>query len=90
MNSLKSDIFYLVNGYKVNLEVDWIDDLNTRIRHIIDRHYDMMVSTNPSWYCCKQSHEKEMILKCCIETYVMEEIHPLVGVPGEFDPRSIR
>lgn len=77
-SSLKRDIHYLVTGYKVNSDVDCIDDLYHRIDHMINAHYEMMIKTNPAWSCCQQSHEKEMILRCCIETFIMEQIYSFV------------
>lgn len=77
-SSLKRDIHYLVTGYKVNSEVDCIDDLYHRIDHMINAHYEMMIKTNPAWSCCQQSREKEMILRCCIETVIMEKIYSFV------------
>ena len=89
VNSLRSNIHYLVNGYTVDPRVDTIDDLYHRILHLINSHYEMMIQTNPQWYCCRQSREKEMILRCCIETFVMEEIYPMVGVSCSFNIRCI-
>lgn len=78
MISLKRDLYYLKNGYKVDSEVDFIDALSNRIQQIIYRHYNLMIDVNPAWICCKQSREKEMILRCCLETYIMEDLYSFV------------
>ena len=78
MISLKRDLYYLKNGYKVDPEVDCIEALTSRVQQIINRHYLLLVDMNSSWSCCKQSHEKEMILRCCLETYIMEDLYTFV------------
>ena len=78
MISLKRDLYYIKNGYKVDSEVDCIDALSNRIQQIINRHYFLLIDINSAWACCKQSHEKEMILRCCLETYIMEDLYTFV------------
>lgn len=78
MRSLKRDVYFLLHGYKACEAVDCITDLKSRIALIIDNHYKFIVKTNPKWSSCTSSHQRELILRCCIETYVMEEMHSMV------------
>ncbi|KAK8824195.1 hypothetical protein AV274_0933 [Blastocystis sp. ATCC 50177/Nand II] len=74
MQSLKRDVYFLTKGHKAPESVDRITDLKSRISLIIDAHYKLIAETNSHWSDCRSSQQRELILRCCIETYVLEEL----------------
>lgn len=78
MQSLKRDMYFLVNGHKASESVDRIADLKSRVSLIIDAHYNLISKTNPHWSDCHSSQQRELILRCCIETYIMEDLSSTV------------
>ncbi len=78
MQSLKRDVYFLTKGHKAPESVDRITDLKSRISLIIDAHYKLIAETNSHWSDCRSSQQRELILRCCIETYVLEELSSTV------------
>lgn len=82
--SLTQDLFYLTNRLKSIDVATHVSELRTRIQSIIDRHTDLMIQINPNWRQCLTSRQKTLILRACIETFLMNRLYSTVSTVSTF------
>ena len=82
--SLTQDLFYLTNRLKSIDVATHRGELRTRIQSIIDRHTDLMIQINPNWRQCLTSRQKNLILRACIETFLMNRLYSTVSTVSTF------
>lgn len=85
LTSLTKDIFFLTNCYKTSDLLASLNDIKPRIQSIIDRHTALMIQVNPAWHQCNTSHQKRLILRCCIETFLINRLYPMVEMNSVCD-----
>lgn len=67
-------LYYLIRCYEVD---STISTLKPRISSCIETHSKSFCRL-PEWNCSSESGEKYQILRCCMETYVLESTYDLV------------
>ena len=65
---------YLIRCYEIDSD---ISTLKPRISSCIETHSKSFCHL-PEWDCRSESGEKYQILRCCMETYVLESTYDLV------------
>ena len=65
---------YLIRCYEIDSD---ISTLKPRISSCIETHAKSFCR-RPEWNCSSESGEKYQILRCCMETFVLESTYDLV------------